>query len=115
MSSNNTDNLNPIVSCARIFFNNGSNSSLSTWLPPFHALNKQRESDLPDTETYTSQNACQPRKRVDLRALKAFVFSNYKKDSALYDVIVTEEDFLDALEVSAKIDIWLKLSRRIKN
>jgi len=84
-------------------------------LPPFHALNKQREYNLPDTKTDTSQNAYQPRKRIDLRALKAFVFSNYQKDSALYDVIVTEEDFLDASELSAKIDVWLKLSRRLKN
>ena len=41
------------------------------------------------------ENACQPRKTVDIRPLKAFVCANYPKDSALYEVVVTDEDFQD--------------------
>lgn len=66
-------------------------------------------------ETSTLRNACQPRGTVDIRPFKAFVLANYPKDSAVYDVVVTDQDFLDAAEFSAKVGVWLKLSRRIKN
>jgi hypothetical protein len=64
------------------------------------------------TETDTQGNARRSRKTVDIRALKAFVCNNYSKESAIYDVIGTNEDFLEAAEFSALVGVWLKLSRR---
>jgi len=66
-------------------------------------------------ETGTLENACQSRKTVDIRPLKAFVCANYPKDSALYEVVVADEDFLDVAEFAVKVGIFLKLSRRTKN
>jgi len=66
-------------------------------------------------ETGALENACQSRKTVDIRPLKAFVCANYPKDSALYEVVVTDEDFLDVAEFAVKVGIFLKLSRRTKN
>jgi len=66
-------------------------------------------------ETPDGPSACQPRGRVDIRALKAFVFAKYPKDSAIYEVILTEQDFLGTSEFLAKVSVWLKLSRRIKS
>jgi hypothetical protein len=50
--------------------------------------------------------------RLDLRPLKRFVVESYPKDSAIFDIIVAEPDFIDALEFLAKMKIYLKLSRR---
>jgi hypothetical protein len=61
------------------------------------------------------ENACQSRKMVDIRPLKAFVCANYPKDSAFYEVVVTDEDFQNVAEFAGKVGIFLKLSRRIKN
>lgn len=55
------------------------------------------------------------REKIDIRLLKALVFANYSKDSALFDVIETEEDFLDVIDFCVKVGVWLKLSRRSKN
>ena len=52
---------------------------------------------------------------VDIRSLKALVFERFPKDSAIYDVLLSEQDLLDRSEFSAKVDVWLKLLRRIKN
>ena len=56
-----------------------------------------------------------PKGKVDIRALKSFVMENYPKGSALYDIMVTEEDFIEIHEFCAKMGIWLKLSRRQRN
>jgi len=53
--------------------------------------------------------------KINVKPLKEFVFAKYPKDSAIYDVIVTEQDFLDKSEFLAKVGVWLKLSRRIKS
>jgi hypothetical protein len=68
-----------------------------------------------ETEISALESICLSRKTVDIRPLKAFVRANYQKDSAIYEVVVTDEDFLDAAEFSAKVGVFLKLSRRIKN
>lgn len=78
-------------------------------------MNRHLAQNVQETEPIAVGNACQSRKMVDIRPLKALVHANYHKDSAIYDVVMTDEDFLDAAEFSAKVGIFLKLSRRIKN
>ncbi len=66
-------------------------------------------------ETCSPRNTCENNATIDIRPLKTFVSANYHKDSAIYEVIVTEQDFLEQAEFFAKVGVWLKLSRRIKN
>lgn len=52
---------------------------------------------------------------VDIRSLKALVSERFPRDSPIYDVLLSEHDLLDMSEFSAKVDVWLKLLRRIRN
>jgi len=65
-------------------------------------------------EIFKSSQFRQTNDKVDIRPLKALVFAKFPEDSAIYDVVVTEPDFLDRSEFSVKISVWLKLLRRIK-
>ena len=54
------------------------------------------------------------RRRVDIRPLKVFAFEKFPKDCAIRDVLLAEHDFLNAEEFAVKMEIWLKLLRRIR-
>jgi hypothetical protein len=61
------------------------------------------------------QDACQPRDKVDIRLLKTLIFAQFPRDSIIYDIFVTEHDLLSVSEFLAKVDVWLRLLRRIKS
>lgn len=50
--------------------------------------------------------------KIDFRPLKSCVAENYPKNSAIYEVIVSEEDFITKSDFLAKMGIYLKLARR---
>jgi hypothetical protein len=52
-------------------------------------------------------------KRVDIRALKALVFGRFPKNTAIYEVMLTEKDSLGVFELMVKVDVWLKLLRSV--
>ena len=54
------------------------------------------------------------KRQVDIRRVKSFVSAHYSKDSAIYDVIMSEDDFLEPSDFVAKLRIWDKLSGREK-
>jgi hypothetical protein len=64
--------------------------------------------------TFARLPAQQTKDKVDIRPLKSFVFERFPKDSAIYDVFSTEQDLLGVSEFLAKVDVWLKLVRRIR-
>jgi len=47
--------------------------------------------------------------KVDVRRLKKFAFSRLPKNSTLRDLILSEEDKLEAHTFLARLPIWLKL------
>jgi len=56
-----------------------------------------------------------PRATVNVRKLKSLVAEQFPKDSAIYDVLFTERDLLSVSEFLIKVDVWLRLLRRLKN
>jgi hypothetical protein len=46
---------------------------------------------------------------IDIRPLKVWVSKNLAKDTPLRDVILSERDNLEILEILAKIETWLSL------
>ena len=54
------------------------------------------------------------RRTIDIKPLKSFAFEKFPKDCALRDVLLAEQDFLNAEEFAVKMEIWLKLLRRIR-
>ena len=53
--------------------------------------------------------------KIDFRPMKSYVAKNYPKNSATYEVIVSEEDFITKSDFLAKMGIYLKLARRPRN
>lgn len=51
--------------------------------------------------------------KVDIRPVKTYVSTNYSEDSAIYAVILTEQDFLEPSDFVAKLGVWDKLSGRM--
>lgn len=56
----------------------------------------------------------QGRAEVDIKALKAFALEKFPRDCALRDVLLAERDNLEVKEFLAKMDIWVKLLRRVR-
>lgn len=51
--------------------------------------------------------------KVDIRTLKEFAFQRLP-DCALRDVLLAEQDFLNVDEFLTKMEIYLKLLRRVR-
>lgn len=51
-------------------------------------------------------------RRVSMRKLKDFAFEKMPKSSPLRDLLLAEDDELDAEAFFAKTDVWLKLLKR---
>ena len=66
-------------------------------------------------QTHAVSYVSQSKGNVDVRPLKLLVFAQFPKDSAIYDVLLAEKDSLDVSEFLVKVDIWLKLLRRINH
>jgi hypothetical protein len=66
-------------------------------------------------EISTSKQLRQTKDKVDITPIKALVFAKFPKDSAIYDVLFTERDLLSVSEFLIKVDVWMKLLRRLKN
>ena len=71
------------------------------------------KSGIDTSEGKTALSHSNQRKRVDIKPLKFFAFEKFPKDCALRDVLLAEQDFLNAEEFAVKMEIWLKLLRRI--
>lgn len=52
------------------------------------------------------------KRRILMRELKDFAFEKLPRGSALRDVLLAEDDELDADVFLAKTDVWLKLLNR---
>jgi len=52
------------------------------------------------------------KRMILMRKLKDFAFEKLPKGSALRDVLLAEDDELDAEAYLAKTDVWLKLLKR---
>jgi hypothetical protein len=52
---------------------------------------------------------------VDIRKLKSLVAQQFPRDSAIHDILLTEGDIISVPDFLIKVDIWLRLLRRLKN
>ncbi len=52
------------------------------------------------------------KRRISIRRLKDFALEKLPSNSALRDVLLAEDDELEAVDLSVKIDVWLKLLKR---
>jgi hypothetical protein len=66
-------------------------------------------------EISTSSQLRRTTDKVDITPIKALVFQKFPKDSAIYDVLFSERDLLSVSEFLIKVDVWLRLLRRLKN
>lgn len=48
--------------------------------------------------------------KISLELLKDFAFTRLPRDSPLRDIILAENDEIDALTFLARISLWLRLS-----
>jgi hypothetical protein len=51
---------------------------------------------------------------VNIKKLKEFVLEKLPKNSALREILISEEDELDINVFLARLPVWLKLSRFLK-
>jgi hypothetical protein len=65
--------------------------------------------------TFAFEKSPRAESKVNISTLKTLVATRCSKDSAIYDVMLTERDFLDLSEFLAKVDVWLKLLRRTRH
>lgn len=79
------------------------------------AMNRHSPQEPELHEISTSSQLRQTKDNVDIRPIKTLVFAKFPKDSAIYDVLFTERDLLSASEFLIKVDVWLRLLRRLKN
>lgn len=56
---------------------------------------------------------CSLKDKIDIRALKAFVYEKFPKDSPLRDTILRERDILEVSEFLPKMETWLNLLRTV--
>jgi hypothetical protein len=78
-------------------------------------MNDNSTLELNHPEKAFSPSACQSKDKVDIRSLKSLVFAEFPRGSVTYDIFVTEHDLLSVSEFLVKVDVWLRLLRRIKN
>lgn len=50
-------------------------------------------------------------RKVDIRRLREFAFTQLPKNSALRDILLAENREIDASTFLARVPIWLRLSR----
>jgi hypothetical protein len=55
-----------------------------------------------------------PLKRINIRRLKDFAFTELPRNWVLREIILSERDELDVSEFVAKAEIWLKLAKEKK-
>jgi hypothetical protein len=53
-------------------------------------------------------------KIINIRSLKQFAFEMFPKEPPLRDLLLTEKDEMPAEEFIIKLEIWLKLIRKLK-
>jgi hypothetical protein len=53
-------------------------------------------------------------KMVNMRSLKQFAFKMLPKELPLRDLLLTEKDELTAQEFIIKLEIWLKLNKKLQ-
>jgi hypothetical protein len=63
----------------------------------------------------TNQQTQRTRSSINIESIKALVIEKFPRNSALAAIIVEERDSLKIDEFLAKMEIWLKLLRRIKD
>jgi len=80
--------------------------------PPSNFGSKSGRKPIPSEATLIFESdLTKPVRTVDIKDLKKFVRENLSKNSTLRDILLAEDDELEAYEFSAKVDVWLKLLR----
>jgi hypothetical protein len=49
--------------------------------------------------------------KIEIRGFKAFVLENFRPDTPIFRVLVSEKDELDDGELAGKAEVWMKLIR----
>ena len=63
-----------------------------------------------ETENLRRKNAV-----VDIRSFKSLISQNFPRNSSIYEVVMSDSDFLVPEDFVSKLSIWLKLCRRIRD
>ena len=92
------------------YFSKRENCTLWERRKPAVKIQQERK-NLSDSFRQSQQN----REVVDITALKILVSEKFPNDSTLREIITEDRDCLKTDDFLSKMEIWLKLLRRIKN